>query len=85
MPCPTCSHTLASVALRVFHCERCGTVVQPNFAGPDHVTVPKLVVRVGMLQNLMTERVGFSRWDQEAWTQIGLFECIQTEDQRRAT
>jgi ribosomal protein S27E len=50
MPCPTCTHSMATASVSeggraVRHCERCGTLVIESHGRAD-VVVPKLVARV---------------------------------------
>ena len=42
--CPTCSHTMASIAAKLFMCPRCGTVSDQRHTDAEPVVyVPKLI------------------------------------------
>ena len=49
MACPTCDHTLECFGIdrgtQLFHCGRCGTVVEIEADGAHHPHGPKLVER----------------------------------------
>jgi hypothetical protein len=87
MSCPTCDHTMASIAhetLHIWQCERCGTLKTQHFLGidPPNFYVPKLVGRC---------REFAQRFDQPAkvlaqmWRHLGIAESINLPADRRGT
>lgn len=83
MPCPTCDHTLAQIAsvpeaVRVFHCERCGTaVVEFQVVRRQDTYVPKLVERCRQFRAAMTDGADACEFDR-----LGVTESIYPPDQR---
>lgn len=82
MSCPNCTCTMQALAEGWWWCGRCGAIKHADRLAPDTFDVPVLVLRVRKLYELMQERVGFHRFDSEAWTQIGLFEAIYPPEER---
>ena len=77
MACPTCDHTMSALVAGWWWCERCGTVLRD-----ESVYLPKLVLRVRQLREVMERRVGFSSWDRKAWHEIGVDEAISRVGER---
>lgn len=68
MACPTCDHTMQSVAPEVFWCPRCGTLKAPE------VSIPTLVCRCREFGKLLPED---GEVDMELWRRLGIAEAIK--------
>jgi hypothetical protein len=77
MSCPTCDHTLEGIGHGMFHCPRCGTLINCPADGAIHV--PALVARCRMfeprLQDLCKSIV-------ESWCRLGIEESIHTAKEK---
>jgi hypothetical protein len=68
MSCPTCTHTMQTVAKETFWCPRCGTLKLRSGLDTDHT--PRLVVRC----QRFAETLG-PRW-LELWRTMGIEESV---------
>lgn len=76
MPCPTCDATMELIGLGIFHCPRCGTVLNAGLLGA--VVVPKLVGRCQQFQREMGEaNAGLKA----AWAILGIREAVSRPEQ----
>jgi hypothetical protein len=78
MPCPVCSHTLDGISHGMFHCPRCGTLV--NCPAVGDVCVPALVRRCDdFARRLSPDRDALLL---QRWHSLGIAESIATEHER---
>jgi ribosomal protein S27E len=85
MPCPTCSHTLATLVqaegLNYRHCERCGTViVEPAGFGWTSIYRPKLVDRCREFRAQAAS--GLSARAADMWHTLGIHEATTPTNER---
>ncbi len=90
MSCPTCSHTMQTVAAvpgrHVFWCPRCGTLKTAHAAGDD-VERPNLVVRCRAFEECFeTDKHLGNRlaYAVPVWRQLGIAESIHVPEERPA-
>lgn len=73
MPCPTCSHTLHGIGYNMWHCSRCGTLV--NCPTDGCVSVPALVGRCREFEKAI--RGAEACCPSMAWQRLGVAEAIR--------
>ncbi len=82
MSCPTCGHTMHSIASStspVYWCPRCGTL-EDHTNGLKDVSTPKLVERCRKFKGHAAEHVTQTAID--IWKRLGIEEAINLPDER---
>lgn len=77
MSCPTCSHTMDGIGYGMFHCPRCGTLINCPTDGAVHV--PALVIRCRRFGETIG---GVCAEHAFRWKQLGVSESIDPPGQR---
>lgn len=76
MSCPTCGHTMACITSGVYHCERCGTLINCHVISGQSV-IPKLVERCRNFFQTATPR----GWEPD-WDMMSIAESINLSEDR---
>lgn len=77
MACPTCDHMMQGVGYGIFHCQRCGTMINPG----GSVTMPALVTR---LREFERQWIGNDEYPPltKEWRTAGFAESINVPSAR---
>ncbi len=78
MSCPTCDHTLSGIGHGMFHCPRCGTLVNNPVEGACHV--PALIRRCREFRRHMSADMDSLLI--RRWTIIGIEDSVALPAER---
>lgn len=76
MPCVTCGHTMEGIGHGMFHCPRCGTLINRV---SDYASVPALVGRC-----LSFKAAGLTDAQNLTWRQLGIEEATKMPAHRES-